>query len=127
MLFSTNPDSGANTLDCGDGFRHAPTVINEVDTLVPGPSSITEIDTFKASSGTTGKGIAGFLFWICFRTSQPSQTFKDLFSKTTNQGLLPICNPFAVNRGPCVNYIVPAVGGNIVEKLTYPVGDPTHH
>jgi len=127
VLFSTNPDTGANTLDCGDGFRHEPSVISESDTLVPGSSSTTETDTFKAANGTKGKGIQGLLFWVCFRTSQPSQTFKDLFGKTTNQGLLPICNPLHVGAGPCVNYIVPAAGGNIVEKLTYPVGDPTHH
>jgi hypothetical protein len=127
VLFSTNPDTGANTLDCGDGFRHAPSVISESDTLVPGSSSITETDTFKAATGTKGTGIQGLFFWVCFRTSQPSQTFKDLFGKTTNQGLLPICNPFHVGAGPCVNYVIPAAGGNIVEKLTYPVGDPTHH
>jgi len=127
VLFSTNPDTGTNTLNCGDGFRHEPSVISESDTLVPGSSSITETDTFKAVNGTKGQGLQGLLFWICFRTSQPGQTFKDLYGKTTNQGLLPICNPFQVGSGPCVNFIVPASGGNIVERLTYPVGDPTHH
>jgi len=127
VLFSTNPDTGTNTLSCGDEFRHEPSVISETDTLVPGSSSITETDTFKAVNGTKGKGLEGLFFWVCFRTSQPNQTFKDLYGNTTNQGLLPLCNPLHVGLGPCVNYIVYASGGNVVERLTYPVGDPTHH
>ena len=43
---------------------------------------------------------------------------------TTTLGLLLLCNPFKPGPGPCVNYILPTFDGKIIERVTYPVGDP---
>jgi hypothetical protein len=120
VLISTDPTS---TLNCGDPFRHAPNVVDETDTFSPGSSSITVTDTFPEDAGTKGKGLAGLFFAICFASNKP---FTDAYGHTTELGLLPICNPFKVGPGPCVNYILPGKGDTIVERLTYPAGDPRY-
>ena len=123
LLFSTDPNSGGTGLSCGDSFRHAPRVITETDSFNTGSSSITSTETFLAKDGTTGKGLAGLFFWVCFKSS-PGHPFVDATGHSTTLGLLPLCNPFKPGAGPCVNYILPAPGGKIVERVTYPVGDP---
>jgi len=120
VLISTDPSS---TLNCGDSFRHAPTVVDETDTFSPGSSSITVTDTFPEDLGTKGKGLEGLFFAVCFASNKP---FTDAYGKSTELGLLPICNPFKVGPGPCVNYILPGKGDTIVERITYPAGDPRY-
>jgi hypothetical protein len=123
LLFSTDPNSGATGLSCGDSFRHAPRVITETDSFSTGSSSITSTETFAAKDGTAGKGLAGLFFWVCFQSS-PGHPFVDATGHSTTLGLLPLCNPFKPGAGPCVNFILPAPGGKVVERVTYPVGDP---
>ena len=61
---------------------------------------------------------------MCFRSTAP---FKNVLGQTTpagTAGLLPVCNPFKVGSGPCINYITLTKQGNVVEEITYPAGDP---
>jgi hypothetical protein len=125
LLLSTVPDSGANTTNCAnDGFRHAPNVVTETNTFTSSTGTITAVNTFPFVDGTKGSGLEGLLFWVCFRSTAP---FKNLFGQTTPAGtaaLLPVCNPFKVGSGPCINYITLTKQGNVVEEITYPAGDP---
>jgi hypothetical protein len=123
IFVSADPDSGATSLNCGDSFRHGPKVITESDTFGQTSGSITTTITFPNKDGTAGKGLEGLLYAICFQAKSP---FVDAFGKTTTLGILPVCNPFKPGSGPCVNWILPGAGGTIVEKLTYPVGDPRY-
>jgi hypothetical protein len=128
LLLSTVPDSGANTTNCGDGFRHAPNVVQESNTFTPVggtvAGTITAVNSFPIIDGTKGSGLEGLLFWVCFRSTAP---FKNLLGQTTpagSAGLLPVCNPLKVGSGPCINYITLTKQGNIVEEVTFPAGDP---
>ncbi len=125
LLLSTVPDSGANTTNCSnDDFRHAPNVVTESNTFTSSTGTITAVDTFPLADGTKGSGLEGLLFWVCFRSTAP---FKNVLGQTTpagTAGLLPVCNPFKVGSGPCINYITLTKQGNVVEEITYPAGDP---
>jgi Protein of unknown function (DUF642) len=126
LLLDTLPDTGANAVSCGstDNFRHAPNVDKVTNTFSVTTGTITSVDTFPASDGTKGSGLEGLLFWVCFKSTQP---FTNLFGQTTpagSAGLLPLCNPFKVGSGPCINYILPTLQGNITEEITYPASDP---
>ena len=126
LLLDTLPDTGANTVTCGsaDNFRHAPNVDKVTNTFSVTTGTITSVDTFPASDGTKGSGLEGLLFWVCFKSTQP---FTNLFGQTTpagSAGLLPVCNPFKVGSGPCINYILPTLQGNITEEIAYPASDP---
>jgi hypothetical protein len=123
LLLDTNPNSGSTALNCGDDFRHAPRIIIESNTFAVGSGSITTTDTFLNKNGIPGKGLEGLLYAICFQSQNP---FVDAFGKSTTLGLLPICNPFKPGPGPCENWILPGSGGTIVEKVTYPAGDPKY-
>jgi len=121
VLLSLAPNSGATAVSCGDGFRHAPSVTVETNTLTSQTGTITAMNTFPAKDGTTGTGLEGLLFWVCFQSKAP---FKDLTGQSVTTGLLPVCNPIKPGSGPCINYILPTSGGNITEKITYPAADP---
>lgn len=123
LFFSSDPNSGATALNCGDEFRHAPRILTESNTFTAGTGSITTTDTFLNKNGIPGKGLEGLLYAICFQSNNP---FVNLFGKTTTLGLLPLCNPFKPGPGPCVNWILPGGGGTIVERVTYPAGDPKY-
>jgi hypothetical protein len=120
LFFDSDPSS---SLNCGDNFRHAPTVIDETNTFGTGAGSITTTDTFLNKNGIPGKGLEGLLYAICFESNNP---FVDASGKSVTLGLLQICNPFKPGPGPCVNWILPGAGGTIVEKVTYPAGDPKY-
>jgi Protein of unknown function (DUF642) len=124
VLVSTFPNSGAAAFTCsGDGFRHAPSDVQETNTFTSGTATVTATDVFPAKDGTTGSGLEGLLFWVCFKSNAP---FKDLTGQTVTTGLLPLCNPFKPGPGPCINYILPTSGGNITEQITYPAADPIY-
>jgi hypothetical protein len=121
VLLSTFPNTGPLAFSCGDGFRHAPSDVEETNTLTSQSATITATDIFPAKDGTQGSGLEGLFFWVCFNSSQ---SFKDLTGQWVNTGLLPLCNPFKPGPGPCVDYILPTSGGNITEQITYPAADP---
>jgi hypothetical protein len=121
LFLSSDPNSGGTVLNCGDNFRHAPRIIDESNTFAAGAGSITTTDTFLNKNGIPGKGLEGLLYAVCF---QSTNSFVNASGKSTTLGLLPLCNPFKPGPGPCVNWILPGAGGTIVERLTYPVGDP---
>lgn len=124
VLLSLASNSGATAVSCGDGFRHAPNVTVENNTFSSQTGTVTATNTFPAKDGTTGSGLEGLLFWVCFKSSQP---FKSLTGQTVpagQAGLLPLCNPIKPGSGPCINYILPTSGGNITEQITYPASDP---
>jgi choice-of-anchor C domain-containing protein len=128
LELDTVSDSGTNTANCGDGFRHAPNVVQESNTFTPVggtvPGTITAVNSFPIIDGTKGSGLEGLLFWVCFRSTI---SFKNLYGQTTpagSAGLLPVCNPFKVGSGPCINYITLTKQGNVVEEVTFPAGDP---
>jgi choice-of-anchor C domain-containing protein len=128
LELDTVSDSGTNTANCGDGFRHAPNVVQESNTFTPVggtvAGTITAVNSFPIIDGTKGSGLEGLLFWVCFRSTAP---FKNLLGQTTpagSAGLLPVCNPLKVGSGPCINYITLTKQGNIVEEVTFPAGDP---
>jgi hypothetical protein len=123
LLLSGDPNSGSTALNCGDNFRHAPIILNESNTFKAGSGSITTTDTFLNKNGIPGKGLEGLLYAICFESNNP---FVDASGKSVTLGLLQICNPFKPGPGPCVNWILPGAGGTIVEKVTYPAGDPKY-
>jgi hypothetical protein len=120
LFLSSDPNSGTTALNCGDNFRHNPRIFDESNTLV-GTGSITTTITFLNKNGIPGKGLEGLLYAICF---QSTNSFVDAFGKSTTLGLLAICNPFKPGPGPCVNWILPGSGGTIVERVTFPLGDP---
>jgi hypothetical protein len=120
LFLSSDPNSGATALNCGDDFSHAPKVVDESNTL-KGSGSITTTDTFLNKNGIHGKGLEGLLYAICFESTN---SFVNWLGKTTTLGILPVCNPFNPGPGPCVNWILPGPGGTIVERLTFPTGDP---
>jgi Protein of unknown function (DUF642) len=128
LELDTVSDSGTNTANCGDGFRHAPNVVQESNTFTPVggtvPGTITAVNSFPIIDGTKGSGLEGLLFWVCFRSTI---SFKNLYGQTTpagSAGLLPVCDPFKVGSGPCINYITLTKQGNVVEEVTFPAGDP---
>jgi hypothetical protein len=121
LFFSSDPNSGTTALNCGDNFRHAPRIIDETNTFSTGSGTITTTDTFLNKNGIPGKGLEGLLYAICFESNNP---FVSATGKSTTLGLLPICNPFKPGPGPCVNWILPGSGGTIVERVTFPAGDP---
>jgi Protein of unknown function (DUF642) len=124
LLLSTVPDSGANTTNCAGGFRYGPNVVMESNTFTSTQGTITAVNTFPIVDGTKGSGLEGLLFWVCFRSTAP---FTNLFGQTTpagSAGLLPVCNPFKVGSGPCIDYITLTRQSNVVEEITYPAGDP---
>jgi hypothetical protein len=124
VLVSTFPNSGAAAFSCsGDGFRHAPSDVQETNTFTSGTATVTATDVFPAKDGTTGSGLEGLLFWVCFKSNAP---FKNLTGQSVTTGLLPLCNPFKPGPGPCINYILPTSGGNITEQITYPAADPIY-
>jgi hypothetical protein len=124
VLVSTFPNSGAAAFTCsGDGFRHAPSDVQETNTFTSGSATVTATDVFPAKDGTTGSGLEGLLFWVCFKSNAP---FKNLTGQSVTTGLLPLCNPFKPGPGPCINYILPTSGGNITEQITYPAADPIY-
>jgi hypothetical protein len=124
VLVSTFPNSGAAAFTCsGDGFRHAPSDVQETNTFTSGTATVTATDVFPAKDGTTGSGLEGLLFWVCFKSNAP---FKNLTGQSVTTGLLPLCNPFKPGPGPCINYILPTSGGNITEQITYPAADPIY-
>jgi hypothetical protein len=123
VLLSTFPNSGPSAFSCGDGFRHAPSDVEETNTLTSQTGTITATDTFPANDGTKGSGLEGLFFWVCFNSSQ---SFKDLTGQPVTTGLLPLCNPFKPGPGPCIDYILPTSGGNITEQITYPAADPLY-
>ncbi len=124
LLLSTVPDSGANTTNCAGGFRFGPNVVVESNTFTSSTGTITAVNTFPIIDGTKGSGLEGLFFWVCFRSTAP---FKNLFGQTTpagSAGLLPVCDPFKVGSGPCINYITLTRQGNVVEEITFPPDDP---
>ncbi len=121
VLLSTFPNSGSAAFSCGDGFKHAPSDVEETNTFTSETGTITATDTFPAKDGTTGTGLEGLLFWVCFKSSVP---FKDLTGQSVTTGLLPVCNPVKPGPGPCIDSILPTSGGSITEEITYPAGDP---
>jgi hypothetical protein len=121
VLLSTFPNTGPAAFSCGDGFRHAPSDVEETNTLTSQTATITATDIFPAKDGTQGSGLEGLFFWVCFKSNLP---FKNLTGQTVTTGLLPLCNPFKPGPGPCVDYILPTSGGNITEQITYPAADP---
>ena len=123
LFISSDPNSGGTALSCGDDFRHAPRIITETNTFNSATGSITTTETFLNKNGIPGKGLEGLLYAICFQSKNP---FVNAFGKTVSRGLLPLCNPFKPGPGPCVNYILPGTGGTIVERITYPAGDPRY-
>jgi hypothetical protein len=123
LFISSDPNSGGTALSCGDDFRHAPRIITETNTFNSATGSITTTGTFLNKNGIPGKGLEGLLYAICFQSKNP---FVNAFGKTVSRGLLPLCNPFKPGPGPCVNYILPGAGGTIVERITYPAGDPRY-
>jgi hypothetical protein len=124
VLLSTFPNSGPTAFSCsGDGFRHAPSDVQETNTFTSGTATITATDIFPANDGTKGSGLEGLFFWVCFKSNAP---FKDLTGQSVTTGLLPLCNPFKPGPGPCLDYILPTSGGNITEQITYPAADPIY-
>ena len=69
-------------------------------------------------------------FWVCF--ASPGFPFTDVTGAQVTTGLLPLCNPFAVGNGPCVNSIdISTDGSTVTETITYPAvdaasNDPQH-
>ncbi|HVC26504.1 MAG TPA: hypothetical protein VND23_12175 [Acidimicrobiales bacterium] len=125
LLFSSDPNAASTALSCGDPFRHAPRVVTETDTFAPGSGTITATDTFPAAAGTPGSRFGRHFFWVCFQSNVP---FRDLYGRTTTTGLLPLCDPFRRpdRTGPCVDVIYENFQRDIVERITYPVGDPRY-
>ena len=124
VLVSTFPNAGPAAFSCsGDGFRHAPSDVQETNTFTSGTATVTATDVFPAKDGTQGSGLEGLFFWVCFKSNAP---FKDLTGRSVTTGLLPLCNPFKPGSGPCINYILPTSGGNITEQITYPAADPIY-
>ena len=148
LLLSTNPNSGAGELNCGDGFLHAPTVLSESNTFVAAKGTITSTESFPVADGVVVNNPApgppgdSTAFWVCF---QATQSFTDVSGQTAAQstdtsgatvytGLLPLCDPLAgtvalgvshpADPGPCVNYISTAPNGSsvltVTEVITYP-------
>ncbi len=148
LLLSTNPNSGASELNCGDGFLHAPSVLSESNTFSAAQGTITSTESFPAADGVIlnnpAPGLPGdsTAFWVCFQANQP---FTDVSGQTAAQstgasgatvytGLLPLCDPLAgtvalgvshpADPGPCVNYISTAPNGSsvltVTEVITYP-------
>jgi hypothetical protein len=97
--------------------------VQETNTFTSGSATVTATDVFPAKDGTTGSGLEGLLFWVCFKSNAP---FKNLTGQSVTTGLLPLCNPFKPGPGPCINYILPTSGGNITEQITYPAADPIY-
>ncbi len=148
LLLSTNPNSGASELNCGDGFLHAPTVLSESNTFSAAQGTITSTESFPVADGVILNNPApgppgdSTAFWVCF---QATQSFTDVSGQTAAQstdpsgatvytGLLPLCDPLAgtvalgvshpADPGPCVNYISTAPNGSgvltVTEAITYP-------
>jgi hypothetical protein len=148
LLLSTNPNSGASELNCGDGFLHAPTVLSETNTFSAPQGTITSTESFPVADGVILNSAApgppgdSTAFWVCF---QATQSFTDVSGQSAAQstdasgatvytGLLPLCDPLAgtvalgvshpADPGPCVNYISTAPNGSsvltVTEVITYP-------
>lgn len=132
LLVSAQPTS-AQVLDCHDGFEHSPSVLSESNTFGNGATgTITSTVSFPVADGVVlHPGAPGAStppsFWVCFQDNVP---FTDITGTSVTTGLLPMCNPFAVGSGPCVNNISTApdpVSGvlTVTETITYPVTDAT--
>jgi hypothetical protein len=130
LLVSTEPTS-AQVLTCNDGFEHAPSVLSESNTFgnaatgtITSTVSFPEADGVFLNPGGPGASTPP-AFWVCFQDNVP---FVDITGATVTTGLLPMCNPFAVGVGPCVNNIsTTPVNGvlTVSETITYPVTDAT--
>ena len=144
LLVSTNANAGQ--LNCGDAFRHAPSVLSESNTFSAPQGTITSSENFPVSTGVvlnpTAPGAPGdsSAFWVCFQATQsftdvsgqPATQGTDASGATVYTGLLPLCDPLAspADAGPCVNYIsTSSDGSTVTEVITYPAsfaasGDP---
>jgi hypothetical protein len=125
LLLSSNPNSGSTAIDCGDGFRHAPTVTTETNTFNSSTNTITATFTFPESDGTQGSGPQGSVFWVCFQSNVP---FTDAEGQTTTLGLLPLCYAGQPPPNvPCMYNPFPSSGPsgtNITEKIVFLPDDP---
>ncbi len=132
LLLSAEPTS-TQVLDCHDGFEHSPSILSESNTFGNGAAgTITSTVSFPAADAVVlnpgGPGASTPpSFWVCFQDSHP---FIDITGASVTTGLLPLCNPFAVGTGPCVNNISttpdPVTGTlTVTETITYPVIDAT--
>ena len=132
LLVSAQPTS-AQVLNCHDGFEHSPSVLSESNTFGNGATgTIISTVRFPVADGVVlNPGAPGAStpesFWVCFQDNNP---FTDITGTSVTTGLLPMCNPFAVGSGPCVNNISTApdpVSGvlTVTETITYPVADAT--
>ena len=122
LLLSGAPNTGQ--LNCNDGFDHAPAVISETNTFSAVSGTITATETFPVDDGVVeNPGAPGNsdAFWVCF--SSPGYNFTDITGASVPTGLLPMCDPFAVGTGPCVNSIATSSSGIVTETITYPAMD----
>jgi hypothetical protein len=120
LLVSSDPNGGSTGLDCGDGFRHAPSITTETNTFDELTKTIIATITFPISAGTPGYGIASYFFWICFSSNVP---FKTVTGQWTTLGLLPRCLQYPGYTGPCM-FLPTFSGGNVTETALFSPDDP---
>jgi hypothetical protein len=111
---------GADTIDCGDPYNHAPstTTFNAYGSAASGTKTATmQID--KAVVQAQPNNGAAF-YRVCYESPTP---FRDRTGVTVTLGLLPDCNTVA-NVAPCVASVSKTQAGDVREVLRLPAGDP---
>ena len=117
-----NGDQNNGQLNCGDGFKHAPTVISTTNTFSTPSGDAHSTETFPDNAGIVLKqGAPGdpTAYAVCFDAAPFA--FTDITGNTVSTGLLRMCNPFIDDPGPCYNSISTDVStGMVTENITYP-------
>jgi hypothetical protein len=111
---------GADTIDCGDPFNHAPvtTTFNAYGLTAGGGKTATlQID--KSVVQVQPNNGASF-YRVCYESPTP---FVDASGATVTLGLLPSCSAVA-NVAPCQQSVTKTKAGDVIETVLLPAGDP---
>jgi hypothetical protein len=115
---------GQDTIDCRDGFSHAPEVTTASTQTFTTNSAKTVVVTIPKSRvqilpiPNNGSGN----YAICY---QSDTKFRDVNGNLTNLGDLPDCNKVSpANTPPCVVSINKVAGGDLQETILLPPLDP---